>query len=121
MKKLLFLVLLPLMVTISGKCFSQTWDQKTIEHRRTEILYKLCNGCEINQKDYSDLFEKGLLDLLIKNIKDHKDVEQITKIIDSSNKFFYSKCLSYKAKTDSLYNVYLSNIKADSIAIPEKK
>jgi hypothetical protein len=122
MKKLLFFTLSSfLMITISSPVFAQTWDKKSIEKRRTEILYKLCNGGEMVQEDCSDLFEKGLLDILIKNISGPKDVEQINKMVDGSLKFYNFKCQMYFAKTDSAYNVYLQNTKADSIAIPVQK
>jgi hypothetical protein len=122
MKKLLVFILSSfLMVSLCSKAFSQTWDKQNIEKRRTEILYKLCNGGEMTQADYSDLFEKGLLDVLVKNISGPKDVEQINMMIDGSLKFTNSKCKVYYAKTDSVYKAYLQNTKADSIAVPELK
>jgi len=108
------------MITISSRAFSQAWDKKSIDQRRTEICYKICKeGGDITQKDFTDLFEKGLLEILVKNCNSDKDVKQINMIIENSRKFFNTKCKLYLAKADSVYKSYIENIKADSIAVPE--
>ena len=109
------------MITISFKGFSQTWDNKNYEQRKMEILRKICLSNEvINQNDFTDLYEKGLLDTLINNIRSSaKDVEQIDMIINNSNSFFNTKCKLYSAKADSIYhtNLLMLNILSDSTVV----
>ncbi len=120
MKKLLFFSLLVLMITMNIKGYSQTWDKKNIEKREFEILYKTCKlGQGIDQNDFTDLFVNGLIEEMIKNIKDTKNMEQIKMIIDNSRSYFDLKCASYIAKVDSAHKAYILNIKADSVVMPE--
>jgi len=110
-----------MLIIISRNSFSQTWDKKSTEKRKIEICYKVCKGEEINQNDYSDLFEKGLLEIMIKNISDSKDAEQVSMIIDASRKYFIKKCDLYIALADSINKSQrLKNIK-DSIVVPDNK
>ncbi|MFH2141871.1 MAG: hypothetical protein ABIJ97_05580 [Bacteroidota bacterium] len=121
MKNLLTFTLSVLLITISISVFSQTWDKKSIEKRKTEILYVTCKGGDITQNDFTDLFVKGLLESLVNNCNDSKDVEHINMIIDNSRRYFDSICEHYNAIADSVYQSRLMNIKADSLVVVPKK
>ena len=70
MNKLFPVFFLALMITISVNGFSQKWDKKSVERREFEILYKVCKeDQDINQNDFTDLFQKGLMEAIVRNGK----------------------------------------------------
>ncbi|MEI6132705.1 MAG: hypothetical protein WCQ41_07775 [Bacillota bacterium] len=122
MKKALSLFTIALCITFGMKGFSQTWDQKSVEKRKFEILYKLCKLNQgLDQKDFTDLFANGLLKAMIQNITDPKSFEQIKIILDNSRSFFDLQCTSYLAKVDSIHESYIRINKADSIVMPKSE
>jgi hypothetical protein len=116
MKKI-WIVFAVVLIQMYSRAYGQSWDKNSIEKRRFEICYKVCKGEELSSDDFTDLFEKGLLEILVKNVKSDKDVYQIEKIIEGSNKYFMHSCDLYQAIADSVYKSCINRNKADSIVV----
>jgi len=117
MKKKLSILTFLILMLINIQTYCQTWDNKSIAKRKIEICYKVCKGEALNQYDFNDLFEKRLLEIMIKNIKSDKDADQVSKIIVSSQEYFIVRCELYQALADSVFQSSILKNKEDSTVI----